>query len=392
MSNALILDSLEVNNFRAFRHLQIDRLGKVNLIVGKNNVGKTCLLEALRIYASRGSLQTMREILRERNEYDATDAVAEKPILVLKYLFHGWEDFDESTDTAFVIGPNNNTYYLYVRIATLYNRYFDKLSSQQFGPDSFIKVFEELAINGYTNQVPLALGVRIQDSPNANKVDQILILLTKYEQQMRVFNNALQEVRNFYPTEPVPSQFVSTQGLSPEEVADLWDGIYLTDLEDDVVEALQLIEPTIKSVGLVPSAQDKSLRVPQARIPGPVNRILLSSLGEGMNRLFSLTLALVNAQNGFLLIDEVGNGIHYSIQPKLWRFIFEVAERLNVQVFATTHSWDSVTAFQQAAQEHDTEGLLISLRPKEGRPGEVVGTLFDEADLEVVAAEQIEVR
>ena len=51
MSRALILDSLEIRRFRCFQELRIGRLGPVNLIVGKNNVGKSTLLEALRLYA-----------------------------------------------------------------------------------------------------------------------------------------------------------------------------------------------------------------------------------------------------------------------------------------------------------------------------------------------------
>ena len=39
----LILTSLEIRNFRGFRHLQVERLGRVNLVVGKNNVGKSSL-------------------------------------------------------------------------------------------------------------------------------------------------------------------------------------------------------------------------------------------------------------------------------------------------------------------------------------------------------------
>ena len=55
----LILSSLEIRNFRGFRHLQIERLGRVNLIVGKNNVGKSNLQEALQIYARRASAPTI---------------------------------------------------------------------------------------------------------------------------------------------------------------------------------------------------------------------------------------------------------------------------------------------------------------------------------------------
>ncbi len=56
--STLILNSLEIRNFRAFRDLKIERLDRVNLIVGKNNVGKTSLLEAVQLYASRASTPT----------------------------------------------------------------------------------------------------------------------------------------------------------------------------------------------------------------------------------------------------------------------------------------------------------------------------------------------
>ena len=52
-----------------------------------------------------------------------------------------------------------------------------------------------------------------------------------------------------------------------------------------------------------------------------------------MQRTFGIALALVNARNGLLLIDEFENGLHYLVQPDLWRLIFQVARRLNVQVF-----------------------------------------------------------
>ena len=50
----LILDTLGIDNFRLFQHLRIPQLSRFNLIVGKNNVGKTTLLEALWLYARRG--------------------------------------------------------------------------------------------------------------------------------------------------------------------------------------------------------------------------------------------------------------------------------------------------------------------------------------------------
>jgi AAA15 family ATPase/GTPase len=68
-------------------------------------------------------------------------------------------------------------------------------------------------------------------------------------------------------------------------------------------------------------------------------------MGDGINRILYIVLSMVNAQNGYLLIDEFENGLHYSVQKKIWSIIFSLAERLNVQVFVTTHSSDCIKAF-----------------------------------------------
>jgi AAA15 family ATPase/GTPase len=109
-----------------------------------------------------------------------------------------------------------------------------------------------------------------------------------------------------------------------------------------------------------------------------------------MNRIFGMVLALVNASNGMLLVDEVENGIHYSVQEEMWTLIMKIAERLNVQVFATSHSWDCVTAFERAAvRNRRVEGKLLRLE----RLGETVAaTPFNERELEIAAEAGIEVR
>ena len=92
MSN-LVLDSLEIKNFRAFKHLKIEKLGRVNLIVGKNNIGKSSVLEALWLFARRGEPALIWDILGARNE--SGSAMSNLPpnvderISSIKYLFYG---------------------------------------------------------------------------------------------------------------------------------------------------------------------------------------------------------------------------------------------------------------------------------------------------------------
>ena len=116
----------------------------------------------------------------------------------------------------------------------------------------------------------------------------------------------------------------------------------------------------------------------------------LRSLGDGAVRLFGVALALANSQGGFLLIDEAENGIHYSIQRDFWRMVLLTAQENNVQVFATTHSWDCVAGFAQAAVEAEgVEGALVRL----DSDGENIRAVeYSERQLHVAAEQGIEVR
>ena len=103
----------------------------------------------------------------------------------------------------------------------------------------------------------------------------------------------------------------------------------------------------------------------------------LKSRGDGALRLYSVALALVNSKNGFLLIDEAENGLHYSVQRDFWRMVLQTAQANNVQVLATTHSEDCIRGFAEAANENpeissayyrmerDTEGLYVVGYPQD---------------------------
>ena len=92
----LLLDDLEIRNFRGFDHLVIPRLARINLIVGKNNVGKSALLEALRLYAQRGVPAVLWTVLAARDEIDAgprrdrETLTSDEVLRGLRQLFAGW--------------------------------------------------------------------------------------------------------------------------------------------------------------------------------------------------------------------------------------------------------------------------------------------------------------
>ncbi len=114
------------------------------------------------------------------------------------------------------------------------------------------------------------------------------------------------------------------------------------------------------------------------------------SLGDGVNRLLGILLALVKARGGVLLIDEIENGLHYSRQAKLWEVLLRQAREWDVQIFATTHSWDCVSGFAESAKDlSEDEALLLRLERRDDR---VVGVPFAPREVEIARHEDIELR
>jgi AAA15 family ATPase/GTPase len=140
--------------------------------------------------------------------------------------------------------------------------------------------------------------------------------------------------------EKINLQFVHSSGTG--NIVRMWDKIELTNKQNDVISALKIIEPNLSGIKFVEQGI-RSKRVAQASIEGEI--VPFKSMGDGINRILYIVLSMVNAQDGYLLIDEFENGLHYSVQEKVWKIIFSLAERLNVQVFVTTHSSDCIKAF-----------------------------------------------
>jgi len=367
-----MLTSFKIQNFRSFRHLQIDRFGHINLIVGKNNVGKSSLLEALWLYASSGALPVIAEILLARNEMsrssDANSDSGDRLRLDFEHLFYGRSRSDKGREPI-KIGPIDSSEDTLSIALEWYAEAFDENGQLPPIDDDTVKYLQPTALaismgSQYKRKLP------VQNSfPFFNR------------RWMRSEASAGKEINCLY---------MPAAGLKKPDVGYLWDNIALTDLEQDLLSALRIIAPEVERLSLVGDPMHDRGRIAVIKIAGQTRPIPLSSMGDGLNRIFGIMLVLANAKDGILLVDEIENGIHYTVQPNLWSLVFNVAHRLNVQVFATTHSLDCITAFEKvAAQQKEKNGTLIRLEAKREMTNAV---LFDESELSIVSRDQIEVR
>ena len=165
----------------------------------------------------------------------------------------------------------------------------------------------------------------------------------------------------------------------------LWEKIALTDDEDNVVLILKILEKDIDRVDVLESGA----RVKLANVKNPLP---LSNLGEGATRLLALSLALISAKNKLLLIDEFESGLHYSVQEQLWDIVFEYAKKWDIQVFATTHSMDTVKAFYYVQEKKEYDGLGKFYRLQRSRKGDIEAITYDENKLEFALEHQLDPR
>ena len=369
----LHLSSLAIIGFRGIENLSIPRLGRVTLFVGKNGVGKTTLLEAVRLYAARGRDSLFANILRNREEMaDTVDEDGDKRLAPdWEALFHGRH---ASSDASISIGPMGGTEQLRIRSAPPSERsataWRGLINERFLGED--MKVLK-IEFKGANRELP---------TPKSSPASEVSDLIRR----------VLNEESELPPK--IRCESLGPSLLTNTNMARFWDEVALTDDETRAVQALNLIfGDTVDRVAVVGDDRENSTphgRRAVVKIKGQDRPVPLKSLGDGAVRLFSVALALANSRDGFLVIDEAENGLHYAVQRDFWKMVLRTAHENNVQVFATTHSWDCVAGFAQAATDvEEVEGVLIRLE----RDGDQIRSIeYSESNLEAAAEYGIEVR
>ena len=368
---SLKIESITLERFRVFRELTIRGLGRVNLITGKNNTGKSSVLEGLRLLANNAAPDVIYDILKYREE-NIEEAEEEghpadpDSLFQVSGLFHGFPLLSEDPEpiaisTSGKSSPMGMTIHLDWFLEEPDSDGVRLVRLDKPEPDSIA-----------------ALRVETQDTIRIHRLDRFGRYLHPMHRARFESSNGTRMSCIFVS----PYSGESTGALGP-----LWDKIALSDREKDVVEGLRIIDPQISAVSMVGSTRRKPTAIVRAdNIERPVP---LRSFGDGLNRLFGIILALVNARGGLLLVDEFENGLHHTVQLDVWRTIFQLAQTLDIQVFATSHSWDAVEAFQKAAAEAPEEGALIRL----ARRGEdIIPTVLSEDELAIATRDEIEVR
>ncbi len=339
-----MLRSIIIKRFRRFERLEMSGLGRVNLLVGVNNSGKTSVLEAVHLLAAEADLSAVYGPTLRRGE---------------RFFRNGGRSDEIEIDVARLFREGRNG-----------------------GATAFeIKARQDDAAE-------LALRVEIDGSAFALKrpggQDTLLELAERGGLRLELLRR-----HTHPPSRPVV--FFDGSFLSIADVISRFNDVVLTSEEAVVLDALRIIEPSIERIAAVSADLSELAATPRGgiivRCVGSENRVPIGHMGEGMWRMLGLALALVCAKRGLLLVDEIDAGLHYSVMVDMWRLVCATAERLGVQVFATTQNTDCWTSLAAAIQENGGDASIQRLEPESQQ------TVAFASDEIVIAAERgIEVR
>ena len=377
-----MLNSLEIKNYRNLKRLRISSLARVNLITGKNNTGKSTILEAIAIYATKGDLNFIYQLLGERGEnYRLTENKnpTDLNIRTLSSLFtNRLVSFEISN--AISIGSIEN------------NLFGESQSSEKSVSLRFVKYFDEIQRDnqGATITRKRTLILSDTDRQFANfkvgleiraGVDSYILSLDE-DRPYRFGFKGLGNNESF--------QFIRTRNIDKEINGKLFDNVTLTEKEQYVIDALKIIEPTTERIAFVEETP-RGERAAVIKLSNNQGVLPLRSMGDGINRVLTMILALVNSDNGFLFIDEFENGLHHTVQKQLWNIIFNLAQKLNIQVFVTTHSEDCISGFETILNSPDNslDGKLIRL---DNENGTIKLVEFNANELKIANDQNIETR
>ena len=323
-----LLQSFHIRSFRGLKNVSLENLGRINLLVGENNSGKTSILESLLMFGAPGVSRNWLRILNARDVGLSDDNIGE----VVSWLFP-------------VIGRDRPTEREEIVIEGVSENRRESLRLR-FQMETEIVEASAMELRRYT-EVP-------EDTDRTRKVAHLFAEwfseLDGAKSGELVFGHAGRRAGpRFTPTfsdaikriRTVPMEFVKPHAhrLGRMSVGALTNAVW-TEKKELLVSVLQIFDQDISGVEMVAGPFEPSLVINHRKL-GPMP---LHAFGDGLRKAVVVTGHAMRAENGILLLDEAETALHVSMQEAFFKSLHHLCEELNVQVFLTTHSIESVDA------------------------------------------------
>lgn len=334
-----MLTEFYARNFRGFKEIKIQELKRINVFTGVNGCGKTSLLEILFLLAGANNARLVMSLYNFRNESEIVPGYDR----FFKDIFY---DLDIS-----------NSIELWSRGGFSENTKTTKRTLNITPTESKLNEFGDEKIAG------LKFDFR---GPNGPKQGSIYWEI----ETQSVESSAKTTVKHRLTIKTPPSRDAMPGYFTSPYYREVWAQAHklLTDLTKQgnmkpVIDKLNIIEPSLRN--LLPLSE-QGISVIYADI-GRENLLPVSLLGGGFANMLHIILDASVIKDGIFLIDEIEDGLHFSISRKLIEFLFTISEKNNIQIFISTHSEEILGAFANVATKSNFSDIgLFRLSKKEG--------------------------
>jgi AAA15 family ATPase/GTPase len=308
MNDEHFIKNIEIKNFKLFKDFKAEGFGRVNLIGGKNNVGKTAFMEAVFV-------NTIGD-----NAYNY--------ILASSYI-------------------------LYLRNYINFIRESYIIDIESFSQDSNDEIIINTNINRTSYKAVKKNSVEIDEKFNINNKEEIIPRGSFKNLPVGILWN---QTNHFIPSSQIEDDYLNI----------LHDSVRLNMHEDILNKNISQLFGS--------EFQKFLMRDKKPLIYNNEKWYSLSLYGDGIKRFITMMSALYASRNGYLFLDEIENGIHYTNLDKLWEIILTVSKEQNVQVFATTHSKECIESYARVAKRLGDEeiGFIELGRNKFGKLDSIV--------------------
>lgn len=313
-----MISEFVVKNYRSFGQLEIRSLGRVNLIVGRGNSGKTSLLESLFLFCSHGDALLLYKVLGLRiarlEKLQGDQAVSQ--------LDSQWRNPDVR---EFVISGKWNGQIRECRFSRVIGDVAIPLRADTL----------EVQNGDITSNPPPIATYRVDTSVGMEQVSgNLSVLPTGFE--VRPVRQNLINARYVTLAEP----------LLADDLPTVWTEAEGRGKSDDILALLGQLDPNTKDIRVgVDARRQAFIRVYHAT-HGPVP---LETQGAGFVKALAIATKVYSAANGILLIDDFEAGLHVSVVGDVIAFALKAAAQFKVQLFIATHSLETVDAFIDCA-------------------------------------------
>jgi AAA15 family ATPase/GTPase len=340
---------IEIERFRGIRHASIEGFKQINLFFGKNNCGKSSLLESLFLASglSNPLLPIRVNVMRGYSKARLNDLKLDFYNLDTSRPIHIRMENEEKRDLSislFEQSQNN------VSINADDNNILSNVQEGKYGLKFDFKVNDR----HYESQIRF---------DSANSTEATSIVSERYAESLRCtylspkydFNASIQGLKNILQNKD----------------------------EHFIVEGLKIIEPRVTDFIFA----DNEMLVDI----GLVKRIPVNMMGDGARKIVSLLTAVYDCKDGALLVDEISNGFHYSVMCSLWKVLINAAVRNNTQLFVTTHDNDSIKGLRNAAL-NEFDDIVAAFKLLKTSDDELKAYHYSLESLDYSINQEIEVR